>query len=166
MVAHAIIVFNINFKNLPRSGKILWRSLLYNFKRFIAWRLYNSAKYWLLEAMVSIHVFHRSNSFVDRNCVHYLKNSLIIHEENTKKNHKRVVSVYVIQIHVDLHKLKLWFSRLRQRLFLKLLRQWTHKMSRFLSHLQHSRPCCIGYTNTRLRLEFVYPIQHGRSCCK
>ena len=26
-------------------------------------------------------------------------------EENTKKNHKRVVSVYVIQIHVDLHKL-------------------------------------------------------------
>jgi hypothetical protein len=36
---------------------------------------------------------------------HILKNSLIIHEENTKKNHKRVVSVYVIQIHVDLHKL-------------------------------------------------------------
>ena len=35
----------------------------------------------------------------------YLKNSLIIHEENTKKNHKCVVSVYVIQIHVDLHKL-------------------------------------------------------------
>jgi hypothetical protein len=34
-----------------------------------------------------------------------LKNSFIIHEENTKKNHKRVVSVYVIQIHVDLHKL-------------------------------------------------------------
>ena len=34
-----------------------------------------------------------------------LKNSLIINEENTKKNHKRVVSVYVIQIHVDLHKL-------------------------------------------------------------
>jgi hypothetical protein len=36
---------------------------------------------------------------------HCLKNSLIIHEENTKKNHKRVVSVYVIQIHFDLHKL-------------------------------------------------------------
>ena len=35
----------------------------------------------------------------------YLKNSLIIHQENTKKNHKRVISVYVIQIHVDLHKL-------------------------------------------------------------
>ena len=40
-----------------------------------------------------------------KNSVKYLKNSLIIHEENTKKNHKRVVSVYVIQIHVDLHKL-------------------------------------------------------------
>jgi hypothetical protein len=39
-------------------------------------------------------------------------------------------------------------------------------MSGFLSCLQHSRPCCIGYTNSRLRLEFVYPIQHGRSCCK
>jgi hypothetical protein len=38
-------------------------------------------------------------------------------------------------------------------------------MSRFLSHLQHSRPCCIGYTNSRLLLEFVYPIQHGHSCC-
>jgi hypothetical protein len=25
---------------------------------------------------------------------YYLKNSLITHEENTKKNHKRVVSVY------------------------------------------------------------------------
>ncbi len=36
----------------------------------------------------------------------------------------------------------------------------------FTSHLQHSRPCCIGYTNSRLRLEFVYLIQHGRSCCK
>jgi hypothetical protein len=35
----------------------------------------------------------------------FVKNSLIIHEENTKKNRKRVVSVYVIQIHVDLHKL-------------------------------------------------------------
>jgi hypothetical protein len=34
-----------------------------------------------------------------------LKNSLIIYEENKKKNHKRVVSVYVIQIRVDLHKL-------------------------------------------------------------
>jgi hypothetical protein len=35
----------------------------------------------------------------------YLKNSLIIHEENTKKNHKRVVSLYVIKNHVNLRKL-------------------------------------------------------------
>jgi hypothetical protein len=41
-----------------------------------------------------------------KDMIHFLlKNSLIIHEENTKKNHKRVVSVYVIQIHVDLHKI-------------------------------------------------------------
>jgi hypothetical protein len=39
--------------------------------------------------------------------VHYnaLKNLLIIEEENTKKNHKRVVSLYVIKNHVNLHKL-------------------------------------------------------------
>jgi hypothetical protein len=29
MVAHAIIVFNINFKNLPRSGKILSEEVCY-----------------------------------------------------------------------------------------------------------------------------------------
>jgi hypothetical protein len=84
-----------------------------------------------------------------------LKDSLIIDEENTKKNHKRVVSVYVIQIHVDLHKLKLWFSRLLIKLgFSRIFSAW------------FSRLCCIGYTNSRLWLEFVYPIQHGRSCCK
>jgi hypothetical protein len=33
------------------------------------------------------------------------KISLIIHEENTKKNHNRVVSLYVIKISLDLHKL-------------------------------------------------------------
>jgi hypothetical protein len=27
--------------------------------------------------------------------IQYFKNSLIIHDENTKKNHKRVVSLYV-----------------------------------------------------------------------
>ena len=29
----------------------------------------------------------------------------IIHEENTKKNRKRVASLYVIEISLDLHKL-------------------------------------------------------------
>jgi hypothetical protein len=52
--------------------------------------LKNSGKFWK-------YLIRYTNNF---------KNSLIIiHEENTKKNHKRVVSVYVIQIHVDLHKL-------------------------------------------------------------
>jgi hypothetical protein len=37
--------------------------------------------------------------------VFILLNLLIIHEENTKKNHKLVVSLYVIEISLDLHKL-------------------------------------------------------------
>jgi hypothetical protein len=40
-----------------------------------------------------------------RNLCQILKNSLIIQEENTKKNHKRVVSLYVIKNNVNLHKL-------------------------------------------------------------
>ena len=38
-------------------------------------------------------------------CYKYFKNSLIIQEQNTKKNHKRVVVLYVIKNHVNLHKL-------------------------------------------------------------
>jgi hypothetical protein len=34
-----------------------------------------------------------------------LKKALIIHEENTKNNNKHVVSLYVIEISLDLHKL-------------------------------------------------------------
>ncbi len=33
-------------------------------------------------------------------------------------------------------------------------------------YLQHERPCCIRYTNSSRRREFVYLIQHGRECCK
>ena len=39
-----------------------------------------------------------------------LKKALIIHEENTKKNHKRVVSLYVIEISLDLHELNFNFD--------------------------------------------------------
>jgi hypothetical protein len=35
----------------------------------------------------------------------HFKNTLIIHEENTKKNHKRVVYLYMIEISLDIHKL-------------------------------------------------------------
>ena len=51
------------------------------------------------------HCSYSHSAFRIYKCYIILKHSLIIHEENTKKNHKRVVSVYVIQIHVDLHKL-------------------------------------------------------------
>jgi hypothetical protein len=69
-----------------------------------------------------------------------------------------------IKICPDLHKLQLWFSRLRHCLFSKLLCQWTHKMGHFLSTIKHSHPICIWYTNSRLRFEFVYQIQIGCSC--
>ena len=36
----------------------------------------------------------------------------------------------------------------------------------YMYYLQHERPCCIGYTNSSRRRELVYPIQHGRECCK
>ena len=48
----------------------------------------------LVQNRIPIHNFHVT-----------FKNSLIIHEENTNKNHKRVVSLYVIEISLDLHKL-------------------------------------------------------------
>ena len=38
-----------------------------------------------------------------QNILNSFKNS-IIHEENTKKNHKRVVSLYVTEISLDLQK--------------------------------------------------------------
>jgi hypothetical protein len=69
-----------------------------------------------------------------------------------------------VKICPDLHKLQLWFSRLRQSLFLKLLRQCNHKMGRFLITLKHSHPIFIWYTNSRLRLVFVYEIKIGCSC--
>jgi hypothetical protein len=48
---------------------------------------------------------------------------------------------------------------------------WTFLITDFdlqygMYYLQHERPCCIGYTNSSRRREFVYPIQHGRECCR
>ena len=50
--------------------------------------------------ILNVHAF--LNSY-DQQLV--LKNSLIIQEQNTKKNHKRVVVLYVMKNHVNLHKL-------------------------------------------------------------
>ena len=33
-------------------------------------------------------------------------------------------------------------------------------------YLQYERPCCIGHTTSRPRLDFAYPIQHDRSYSK
>ena len=43
--------------------------------------------------------------YVDESYITIYTFKKLINKENTKKNHKRVVSVYVIQIHVDIHKL-------------------------------------------------------------
>ena len=51
----------------------------------------------------SIFIYSKYLNIFDLN----LKNSLIIQEQNTKKNHKRVVVLYVIKNHVNLHKLYL-----------------------------------------------------------
>ena len=50
-------------------------------------------------------VFWSSDKTRTANVLNCLKNSLIIQEQNTKKNHKRVVVLYVIKNHVNLHKL-------------------------------------------------------------
>jgi hypothetical protein len=47
----------------------------------------------------------RPNRSTETTLLHSFKNSLIIQEQNTKKNHKRVVVLYVIKNHVNLHKL-------------------------------------------------------------
>jgi hypothetical protein len=61
----------------------------------------NVEQLWLHDCNLSFST--RGSSFF----LHYLhlKNSLIIQEQNTKKNHKRVVVLYVIKNHVNLHKL-------------------------------------------------------------
>ena len=80
-----------------------------------------------------------------------------------KKTQKK--SVYVIQISLDLHKLNFDFLVLYKMYFQNYLAHTSIELESFTSHLQHSRPCCIR----NITLVFgssVYPIQHGRSCCK
>jgi hypothetical protein len=54
-------------------------------------------------------IYESGKIFIRFTNVEYInfKNSFMIHdhEENTKKNHKRVISLYVIEISLDLHKL-------------------------------------------------------------
>ena len=43
--------------------------------------------------------------------------------------------------------------------------QYSHRdVSQDTSCIKHERPYCIRHITSRLRLEFVYLIQHGRSC--
>ena len=71
---------------------------------------------------------------------YWIKKALIIHEEKTKGNHYSSVVLCVLKNHVNLHKC----SRLRQRLFLKLLRQWTHKMGPFIKPFKTLAVCALS----------------------
>ena len=55
--------------------------------------LYKAIRYYTMLIIQDYMTFYKT-----------LKNSLIIQEQNTKKNHKRVVVLYVIKNHVNLHK--------------------------------------------------------------
>ena len=64
-------------------------------------QLYDSMKVRLEEPTLGLKIAMQLFQSVK----HLLKDSLIIQEENKNKNHKRVVSLYVIKNHVNLHKL-------------------------------------------------------------
>ena len=73
----------------------------------------------------------------------YLKNSLRIHEENTKENHNRVVSLYVIKTRVTLFWISLQiflniFSLRKQKLP-NLRKELAYKTFRFLSRSKNSQ---------------------------
>jgi hypothetical protein len=92
--------------NIRQEIVIVWKSLVFKLKLtlwttsvwlFIHFRTisdkYVTVRIW--DVTISCRVSIKIN----------FKNSLIIQEENTKKNHKRVVVLYVIKNHVNLHKL-------------------------------------------------------------
>ncbi len=67
----------------------------------------------------------------------YLKNSLNIHEENTKKITAVSVVLYVIKFHVNLLKFSFNFLGLDNVDFENYFANKLINMGRFLSHLKH-----------------------------
>jgi hypothetical protein len=115
----------------------------------------------LLFFMWSINMQSKSISMmININFIKLINNSW----RKFKRNECLIMFVNRIKICPDLLKLQLWFFGLRQCLFLKLLRQWTLKMGRFMSTINHSHLIFIWYTNSRLRLGFLYEMKIGCSC--
>ena len=85
--------------------------------------------------------------------------------------------IYLCNIINNSRKKKKEISAMRLYMWYKILQIYINFSFDFLSqnhlissgfsmNMNVSRPCCIGYTICRLLLKLVYPIQHGRSCCK
>jgi hypothetical protein len=74
------------------EGRKIWRFF------FIGGTVPYSVKMWSEAQQRRSHTTCSLNPYISPFVQSYLKNSLIIQEENTKKNHKRVVSLYVIKI--------------------------------------------------------------------
>jgi hypothetical protein len=91
------------------------------------------------------------------------ENSLIIHEENTKKNHKRVVSSYVIEISLDLINFNFDFLDLHNVFFENYFaNELTIDRSFLKYYLKHEQQCFITPKDTQLRLASLCLIKH---CC-
>jgi hypothetical protein len=68
--------------------------------------------------------------------------------------------VYLMQNHADLHKLQVQFSHQISFIYFKLLKNTIVLINTF--HIPFTTFMSVLYRLCKL----VYPIQHGRSCCK
>ena len=95
----------------------------------------------------------------------YLKNSLRIHEENTKENHNCVMSLYIIKTYVTISWISLQiflniFSLRKQKLP-NLSKQLAYKTFCLLSRSKNSQYVLYQTQNTRLLPHVLYPIKHS-----
>ena len=77
-----------------------------------------------------------------------------------------MTEVDVIQNPPDLHKLFVRFSQSKSFHIYRIFDEYEglHAIESHAIYNMYERPYCTGYTISRLRLELVYPIHHGRSC--
>ena len=99
-----------------------------------------------------------------------LKNSLSIHDENIKENHKRVVSLYVIKIRVTLSwtSLQIFLNilSLRKQKLPNIRKELAYKTFCFLSRSKNSQYVLYRTQDTRHPPRVLYPIKHSCSFFK
>ena len=81
--------------------------------------------------------------------------------EDTKENHNRVVSVYVIQTHVPYQEILLNIFCLRKRKLSNFRRELAYKVVRLTRHLQNSQYVLYRMQNTRLSPRSLYSIKYS-----